>query len=312
MEEVKKLTQLQLQIQHYVPKDINYAFENSVSYSQYSTYKSCPYKWYLAYCKGLRVYEATIMTVFGTSFHETLQNYIKVMFEEGEEKADEIDLHKYFKTIFTEVYQKEFDKVKKHFTTAEEMSEFFDDGLEILDYFKNNVSKYFRTKGYRLLGIELPLSVKLSNNLYLNGFIDLILYDEKNDKVIIFDIKTSRGSWSNKQKSDQTKQHQLLIYKKYFSETFNYPIDKIDVKFFIVKRKLWDISEFEQSRIQLFEPANGKIKMNKMKDSFNDFLINCFDSSGKPKDQSYIKIVSKNSCKYCPFSNNKSLCDKKN
>lgn len=308
----KKLTQLELKIKHYNPKEINYAFENSVSYSQYSIYKSCPFKWYLAYCKKLRIYEATINTVFGKAMHETLQNFLKVMFTESSVEADQIDLHLYFKEIFSKTYQEEFDKVKKHFTNAEEMAEFFDDGIAILDYFKNNKHKLFPKVGYRLLGIELPLSVNLSKNLYLNGFIDLVIYDEENDKVIIVDFKTSRSGWGPKEKKDKIKLSQLLLYKIYFAELFGIEVEKIDIKFQILRRKIWESSEFEIPRITNFTPASGKTTQKRVKEEFKEFLTNCFDSVGQPKDKLYIKIISKDSCKYCPFANQPKLCNKKN
>ncbi len=40
------------------------------------------------------------------------------------------------------------------------------------------------------------------------------------------------------------------------------------------------------------------------------FLTECFDNEGKHIIKSYSKIVSKDSCTYCPFNNSKDLCDK--
>jgi hypothetical protein len=50
--------------------------ERRVSYSQYSMYQKCPKQWELAYIKGLRTFSQSIHTLFGTAFHETLQNYL--------------------------------------------------------------------------------------------------------------------------------------------------------------------------------------------------------------------------------------------
>ena len=33
------------------PLNINYAYQKAVSYSQYSTYSQCQYRWYLNYVK---------------------------------------------------------------------------------------------------------------------------------------------------------------------------------------------------------------------------------------------------------------------
>lgn len=307
---MSKLTEVELKLKHHQYHELNPVFDNSVSFSQYQIYRKCPYQWYLSYYKKLPHYAPTIHTVFGTAIHETLQNYLDIMYNGPQYNVDEIDLAKYFKAKFTEVYQKEFDKHKKHFTNAEEMGEFFEDGLAILEFFKQNRHKYFSKKDCVLLGIEIPLIVNLSKNLYLKGFVDLVIYDKTLDKVFIYDIKTSGRGWGDKEKKDKIKTSQLIIYKQYFSKLFNIDINKIEVEFFIVKRKIWESSDFEIGRVQRFKPANGKNTLNKVDKEFKEFLINCFDSSGKPKDQSYIKIVSKDSCYYCPYKDDKNLCDK--
>ncbi len=42
-------------------------------------------------------------------------------------------------------------------------------------------------------------------------------------------IKTSTRGWGDKEKKDETKQFQLVLYKKYYSQQFNIPEDNIDV-----------------------------------------------------------------------------------
>ncbi len=46
-----------------------------VSFSQFSWWLKCPHKWYLDYVKGLKQFEDTINTCFGTAIHETIQTY---------------------------------------------------------------------------------------------------------------------------------------------------------------------------------------------------------------------------------------------
>ena len=60
--------------------EINYAIDKTVSYSQYSIWRKCPYQWYLNYVKGEAVYTPTIHTVFGTSMHEAMQKYIDMIY----------------------------------------------------------------------------------------------------------------------------------------------------------------------------------------------------------------------------------------
>ena len=78
---------------------------------------------------------------------------------------------------------------------------------------------------------------------------------------------------------DEIKQFQILLYKHYFSEQFGVPVDNINVKFFILKRKIWEESDFPQKRIQEFIPANGKTKVKKAKTALIEFIENTFNTN---------------------------------
>jgi hypothetical protein len=305
-----KLTEIELKIKTTPLKEIDYRYQNTVSYSQYSVYRRCPHQWYLSYVKGLIEYSQSIHTIFGTAIHEAIQHYLKVMYEQSGAAADREDIVTIFKDKFKELYREEFNRTKQHFSSPDEMAEFHEDGVTILEYFKKNRNKYFTTRNVVLLGIEMPLMVGLSKNLFLKGYIDFILYDKDLDKVYIYDIKTSRSGWMDKDKKDSIKTAQILIYKEYFSKQYNIDIDKIEVEFFIVKRKIWDSPDFVIPRIQEFKPASGKTKRKQAAEAFNEFLNECFDNDGKMIDKEYTKIVDKSSCTWCQFSNNKELCDK--
>ena len=44
------------------------------------------------------------------------------------------------------------------------------------------------------------------------------------------DIKTSTKGWDDKTKKDETKQLQLVLYKKYYSQQFGVPEDDIEIE----------------------------------------------------------------------------------
>ena len=171
--------------------------------------------------------------------HEAIQHYLKVMYEESAAAADRIDIIEYFRERFREVYKSSVkDNKGEHFSNPQEMSEFFEDGIAILQWFKSKRGQYFTKRNTSLIGIEIPILYKLDNgikNVYFRGHVDFILYDEANDKYIIYDIKTSTKGWSDYDKKDQTKLNQILLYKKFFSQLTGVSEEKIDVMFFIVK-----------------------------------------------------------------------------
>lgn len=301
------------QIQNFKPLEINYAFQKSISYSQLSMYSSCPKKWALQYRDGHKIQAPSINMTFGTAIHETVQNYLSVMYEKSGAEADRIDLEDYFEDRFRDNYTREYkDNKNVHFSDPEEMREFFDDGIAILEFIKKRKGEYFSKRGWHLVGIEIPIVIapdKRYSNVLYNGFIDLVMYHEPTNQFIIYDIKTSTRGWGDKEKKDEIKQFQILLYKTYFSELFGVDVDNIDVKFFILKRKIWEESEFPQKRVQEFTPANGKTKINKAKNALNTFIEEVFNVDGSYKNTDHPANPSKYACSYCPFKDRKDLCE---
>ena len=306
----KKSTEIELKIKNYQKPEINHAFQRSVSYSQFSMWAKCPHQWYLTYVENKQPYQASIHTVFGTAFHETLQAYISTMYEVSGTAADAMDLVDIFQCKFSDIYSEEYKKVGTHFSSPVEMGEFFEDALAILHFIKKNRNKLFTIRKVRLLGIEIPLLLNVANNIFLKGFIDFVLYDEELDKIYIYDIKTSTRGWSDYEKRDDSKIAQILLYKEYFSKQFETDVEKIEVEFFIVKRKIYEQSEYSIPRTQHFKPASGKNKRKQAVDNFQAFIKDCFDESGKPQVKSYLKNVGESSCKWCPYRDSPDLCDK--
>ena len=152
------------------------------------------------------------------------------------------------------------------------------------------------------------------NNLLFKGLLDIVLYHERSDTFTIIDIKTSTRGWHDKMKKNEDKQFQLILYKKYFSELYNIPLDKIEIEFFIVKRKVlsWDdsniMSPHQAYRVQTFTPPSGKIKLNKAKTAINEFIKECFNSNGNIKEKNYPATPSKWNCTFCPFKEEQELC----
>jgi len=136
--------------------------------------------------------------------------------------------------------------------------------------------------------------------------------EEPTNIIKIIDIKTSTRGWGDKEKKDETKQFQLILYKHFFSKQFGVPVDNIDIEFFIVKRKIWEEAEFEAAkrRVQEFIPASGKVKVNKAVKTVDEFIESVFNNDGTYKNVSFSPNPSAHNCRFCPFKENKDLCDK--
>jgi len=308
----KKLPSILKEIRNRPDREVNYAYEKAISYSQMSMYRSCPRKWALQYRDGHYTSESSIHMTFGTAIHETIQYYLDVMYEKSGAEADRIDLETYFEERFREAYLKDYKSNKNvHFSNPAEMKEFFDDGVEIIKYIKKKRNQYFSKRGWYLVKCELPLLITPNNaykNVLYRGYLDVVLYHEPTNTIKIIDIKTSTRGWGDKDKKNEDKQFQLLLYKKFFAQQYNFPIENIDIEFFIVKRKLYESEDYVIPRIQLFKPASGKIKLSRAEKAINEFIEQTFTPEGKHNEGYYPANPSKFNCGFCPFKNNKELC----
>ena len=311
MSKKKKIPQIVKQIQKQPLREFNYASEKAISYSQFSVFAHCPRKWSLQYRDGHYTSESSIHMTFGTALHETLQHYITTIYNVSGAEADRINLEEYFYDKLGEIYRKDLKSNKNvHFTNPEELNEFYEDGVEIIKYLKKKRNIYLGKRGWYLVGCEVPLVVNPNPqypNILYKGYLDVVLYHEGTNSFKILDIKTSTRGWNDK---DKNKQYQLILYKKFFSQQFNIPVDNIDVEFFIVKRKVWEESEFPISRIQEFKPASGKVKLNKAYTAINDFVSATFSSNGTHNSTTHHPNPSAHNCRFCSYKDKKELCDK--
>ena len=232
------------------------------------------------------------------------------MFDKSTTEADKIHLPTYFKTKLISLYQAH--SAHGHFSTPEELTEFYEDGVAILNFIKSKRNLFFTKKNTKLIGIELPILAPIMegyDNVKMKGFIDLVTYNKVVDKYTIYDFKTSTRGWSDYEKKDQTKINQILLYKRFLSEKLKVSEDKIDVQFFIVRRKINENAEYVPKRVQEFIPANGTKKVKDAVEDIRDFVKNVFTSVGEYQEKEYPKSIE--NCKFCPYLDRPDLCDRK-
>jgi hypothetical protein len=262
----------------------------------------------LDYVKNLRVKDDNINTTFGTAIHHAFQTYLTSLYKEGVSVADSLDVKK----LFLDKFNEEIKKVKD--VKEEEFTDFIFDGNDIVDTFCKSANrlKYFPTKDYELVGIEIPLEIPIKNNVEFVGFIDIVLKERDKEYYRIIDFKTSSNGWNSYMKEDVSKLAQLHLYKSVYSKKFNVPLNNIEVEFFIVKRKLYENASFPQSRIQVFKPSAGPTIIKESIKSFVEFLDYGFTQEGNYNEvNEYIKVPgkAKKNCKYC--IHHKTNCDGK-
>ena len=273
---------------------------NRISYSQVSMYSECPLHWKLNYVDKLSIRESNIHLIFGSAMHEVLQTYLNIMYMDSVKNADTLDLNKMLRDKLIEQFKQAEEEDGKPPCTKEDLIEFLDDGILIIDFFKKRRNQYFSKRDWELIGCEIPIEVDLKNNIQMVGYLDVVMRHIPTDSIKIIDIKTSTMGWNKWMKKDENKTQQLLLYKQFYSKQYNHPIERIEVEYFIVKRKLWEKAMFPQKRVQKFVPASGKPSMNKVSVRMLKFINEAFTEDGEKKDD-MIATPSKKACKWCEF-----------
>lgn len=280
-----------------------------LSYSQYSMWMNCPLEYKLAYIDKLKPYESSIHLIFGTAIHHAIQTWLDVLYNEEKHKSKFYDMNEMFKEKFLELFKSDIrtneSGEKVYLCDQETLKEFYLDGCEILTYIKKYYKDFFPTSGHELVGCEIPLNLSVGTNLNYIGYIDLVVREKRSGKVIIYDFKTSGKGWYYERK-DPKKTNQILLYKHFYSKEFDVPLDNIDVKFIILKRKLNKENNWDK-RVYEFSPPNAKPSINKAVSSFNEFL-SVFNEDGSADVSKLEPTPSTSACKFCPFRDKPDLC----
>ena len=290
-----------------VVPEMDYNTEKNISYTQLSAWTECPHRWAEMYIDKIKT-PPNIYFSFGTAMHETLQEYMELMYNKGQQHADQFDAHADFTERFMNEYKADTEKLGKQVTTQKILIEFMNDGLNIIDFFLRHRQEHFQKHGWKLLGIEMPILIAPHEdypNVKMMGKLDLVMFDETMHRVVIWDIKTSTRGWMKHDKENKAKTSQMVIYKKYFAEQYNVPVENIDVRYFIVKRKIPANPRYPimKSRIQKFEPSSGKTTQNKLGKDIKSFIEDVFIDGSHMYDTDNIdKILAetdKCSSKWC-------------
>lgn len=275
----------------------------NISFSQLSVYLNCPKCWERAYLRKEQVYEPSIHTAFGTAFHETLQNWLDVLYNGTVKAANSVDLAKELETNLIKVYKSEREKYGKDFSDSATLNEFYEDGVAILDYIVKHRKAFFPSnRSTILVGCEVPIYTQLKPGFYFKGFIDILTYDLEHETWKVWDIKTSTRGWKD-EKLDFVKTSQILLYKEFLSKQFDIPIEKIEAEYFIVKRKVPEDAEFAsmRKRVQEFAPNDGPRIHKKVVGQIDQFITEALDQTGKYIDKDYPMVPTVKNCKWCLF-----------
>ena len=167
-----------------------------ISYSSLSTYNKCPKLWELMYLRNEVPFTQNIYTCFGTAMHETIQEWLTVMYHDSVKSSNDINLDKLLYANMVKSYKMGKAMMNgDHFSSADELTQFYLDGKHILNFLKKKRAAYFSTKNMMLAGVETLLYQDIKPGVKFKGLVDLVFYHKNLDEWTIMDIKTSTSGW---------------------------------------------------------------------------------------------------------------------
>ena len=272
-----------------------------ISYSSVSTYMKCPKLWDLQYRHKVVPFTQSIYTCFGTAMHETMQEWLTVMYHDSAKAANDMNVDDLLYKNMVQAYKAGRAQNGGDFSSSDELTQFWLDGKHIFNFLKKKRAGYFSTRNMMLAGVETLLYEDIKPGVKFKGLVDLVFYHPKTDESTIMDIKTSTRGWSPAQKKNPNLTAQVVLYKEFFARQFGIDKDKINVEFFIVKRRVPAEADYAamQRRVQEFRPPAGPRKTKQILTQLDKFISEVLDENGKFIDKEHKCNSPLGKCKEC-------------
>lgn len=283
----------------------------SISYSKYKLLKSCQLLFKFNYIDKKFKYVNNEHNLFGIAMHTIIQNALHDFYYNN----IKFDINKLNGKLYHEMSNILNSALKSENSVnninEDEYSKYYDSGKDILNDLFGNMKKFYNyfPKGYKLIENEYYLKYPLDDaNINFIGKIDILLYNEKENKYKIIDLKTSYSGWKDLDKKDELKVQQIIFYKYFLSKLLNINIDKIDIEFLVLKKHVFTPKNLDNpyikiKSIQKFEPASGKIKTKKAINELNEIITTYYNKDGSYKDIEFKPNKKGGMCQYCSFKN---------
>jgi putative RecB family exonuclease len=212
-----------------------------VSWSALSTFRTCPLKYKFRYIDGLPEESVSSALVFGSGIHSAVEQHFQAILS-GDEQPDVDRLMFAYRSAWLP-----HDPDAISFGGSETRASLDALASKILTAFLNSPAASVQG---RVLGVEEEIRGMLVEGVPdLYGRVDLLTEDS--DSLVITDIKTSRGKWSQEQVEDSGEQ--LLLYSHLASEIS--PGKKIATRFLVLTKTKEPVVE---EHVREVEPAAVK------------------------------------------------------
>ena len=212
-----------------------------VSWSALSTFRTCPLKYRFRYIDGLPEESVSSALVFGTGIHTAVEQHFQAALS-GDPEPDLDALLFAYRSAWLP-----HDPDAIQFGSTETRSSLDALAARMLAAFLSSPAASVQG---RVLGVEEEIRGMLVEGVPdLYGRVDLLTEDD--DSLVVTDIKTSRGKWSQEQVEDSGEQ--LLLYSHLASEIA--PGKRIATRFLVLTKTKEPVIE---EHVREVEPAAMK------------------------------------------------------
>jgi putative RecB family exonuclease len=212
-----------------------------ISWSAISTFRTCPLKYKFRYIDGLPEESVSSALVFGTGIHSAVEQHFQAILS-GDPKPDLDSLLFAYRSAWLP-----HDPDAIQFGGSETPASLDALASKMLTAFLSSPAASVQG---RVLGVEEEIRGMLVEGVPdLYGRVDLLTEDS--DSLVITDIKTSRGKWSQEQVEDSGEQ--LLLYSHLASEIS--PGKKVQTRFLVLTKTKEPVIE---EHVREVEPGNVK------------------------------------------------------
>ena len=246
-----------------------------VSYSELKIWNECSFRHKLAYIEQKDHFTSNEFTTFGTAIHAVCEELVKV---------EDINALEHFKNVF--------EQECKQLETPNQvlLEDMQSQAAKIIPEILPALSAQFGN--YKLVAVEDELHepIELNGVVYkkkFKGFIDLIIQTE-DKKYHIIDWKTCSWGWDARKKADKIIAYQLVLYKKFYAQKYDIPLEDIETHFALLKRTA------KSKNVEFVRVTSGEKRV----DNATAFMQRAVKNIDKG-----FSIKNRLSCKYCPFYN---------
>ena len=209
-----------------------------ISYSEWRNWHICPHYHKLTYIDKVAQFEGNIYTAFGKAIHTVCEFTLTSPEKYRDAGAIEALVKEQFLKELKALPEAAQHDAKANF----KLKEWLVNGLDIIpDLYRCLIEKFGKLgEDWEVLKAEEQLYVPITEfteaEKKFKGFIDLVVYSKKDEKIHLIDWKTCSWGWRREKKSDKIMAYQLVFYKHFYARKYEVDPKDIDCHFVLLKR----------------------------------------------------------------------------